>query len=267
MSASRTQIIATIGPASASPETLRQMVERHADAVRLNFSWTDLKNAAARIAHVRDIGKELGRRIPVIADLPGPRIENAGGHSYDPRAASAITEKDREIIAFAVEHGADYVAVSFVGSEKDIEACRREIVAAGGTQRVIAKIERAAAVENLDGIIAAADALMVARGDLGAEVPLERIPFIQEDIIGRCKAAGKPVITATQMLISMTEHLQPTRAEVTDVANAVIEGSDAIMLSDETAAGKHPVEAVAMMEAIALETERHMGKDAKTNPL
>ena len=122
-------------------------------------------------------------------------------------------------------------------------------------------------MEKIEEIIAAADAVMIARGDLGNEIPLEKIPFIQHDIVQKCKKAGKPVITATQMLLSMVENPVPTRAEVTDVANAILQGSDAVMLSDETTQGKYPIEAVAIMEKIVLEAERHLAGELNVNPL
>jgi pyruvate kinase len=137
----------------------------------------------------------------------------------------------------------------------------------GGNQKIIAKIERAVALESLGAIIAETDAVMVARGDLGNEVPLEQIPFVQERIIRESKLAGKPVITATQMLLSMVNSPVPTRAEVTDVTNAILEGSDAIMLSEESAIGKYPVEVIAMMERIAAEAEIHMQGKAIFNHL
>ena len=258
MNHSRAQIIATIGPASSSLAMMQEMAAHQMDAVRINFSWATFDEARERAAYVRNISQESGRRIPIIADLPGPRVQESDGHGYDGTAISAITDRDREIIAFSAKERFDYVAVSFVGSANDIEACRAEIAKHGGTARIIAKIERRAAVERLDGIIAAADAIMIARGDLGNEIALEDMPYVQADIIKRCNAARKPVITATQLLSSMIDHLEPSRADITDIAAAIIEGSDAIMLSDETAAGKYPVQAVAMMEAAAKEAEAHM---------
>jgi pyruvate kinase len=128
----------------------------------------------------------------------------------------------------------------------------------GGTQKVIAKIERKVAVERIDEIIAAADAIMIARGDLGNEIPLEEIPFVQRAILQKANDAHKPVITATQMMISMTEHDTPSRAEVSDVTDAILEGSDAVMLSEESASGKYPVQAIQMMKRIVLDTQQHM---------
>ena len=259
MKKSKAQIVATIGPASEKPGVLKSMIEHQLGVVRMNFSWGDSPDRIRQINLVRQLEKECKCRIPIIIDLPGPRVQKKELHTYDHKAISSVTEHDEEFIGFAVEHGVEYVAVSFVGSEKDIEKCRDIINRLSGKQKIIAKIERAIALESLDAIISVADAIMVARGDLGNEVPLEKIPFVQERIIRAAKAAGKPVITATQMLLSMVHEPTPTRAEVTDVANAILEGSDAVMLSEETAIGKYPVETVAMMEKIVLEAEKHMG--------
>jgi pyruvate kinase len=255
---SKAQIVATLGPACSTKEVLLEMCNHQMDVARLNFSWGDTASFIPYIELVRDVEKEIGRHIPIMGDLSGPRIQEGQGHTYDKNIASSMTDRDREFVKFGVEQGLDYFAASFVGSARDVSACKDAIAASGGKQPVIAKIERAFALENLDEIIAATDAVMVARGDLGSEVPLERIPFVQADIIARSKKAGKPVITATQMMLTMKENATPTRAEVTDVANAILQGSDAVMLSDETTVGKHPVETVAMMEKIVLEAEKHM---------
>ena len=167
----------------------------------------------------------------------------------------SITEGDRENLAFAVEQDADYVALSFVRRAEDVEDLRSMIAALGGRQRVIAKIEKAEAVEQLDAIVAAADGLMVARGDLGVEIGAADVPLVQKRIIRLGRAAGKPVITATQMLESMLQSPEPTRAEASDVANAVLDGTAAVMLSGETAVGAYPIEAVATLVSIALAVE------------
>jgi pyruvate kinase len=167
----------------------------------------------------------------------------------------SITKKDRKDIIVGVEEGVDAVALSFVRSAADITAARRAIKEAGGDVPIIAKIEKHEAVENIDGIVAAAQAIMVARGDLGVEIELERVPLVQKSIIRICNALGKPVITATQMLLHMVDNPRPTRAEATDVANAILDGTDAVMLSEETAAGKYPIEAVMMMDRIARPVE------------
>lgn len=255
---SKAQIVATIGPASDNRETLKAMIEHELDVVRFNFSWSHLDERVRQIKLIRELEKECGLKILILIDLPGPRIQESAEHTYNHSAVSAITDNDKEFIKFAAEQNVDYIAVSFVGGPEDINLCRKIIKECSGTQKIVAKIERAVGVEKINQIIEVTDAVMVARGDLGNEVPLEQIPFVQADIIKKCKEAGKPVITATQMLLSMVENPTPTRAEVTDVANAIIQGSDAVMLSEETTKGKYPVEAVKMMEKILVEAEKHI---------
>ena len=165
-----------------------------------------------------------------------------------------MSQRDREDLLFGVEQGFDYVAASFVRSAADIRELRSLLDKAGARIRIIAKIENQEGVSNLPEILDAADGIMVARGDMGVEIDFTEIPIIQKDMISQCVACGKPVITATQMLDSMIENPRPTRAEITDVANAIYDGTSAIMLSGETAAGKYPVEAVKTMDAIARKT-------------
>lgn len=257
MNHSRAQIVATIGTSSTDTQTLKAMMENQLDVIRINFSWGSLNERVEQIKLIRQLEIDCGRKIPIIVDLPGPRIQGTSGHTYSHDSLSSITEHDMKFIEFAVEHGVDYLAVSFVGGPEDISTCREVIKKFGGKQMVIAKIERAVAVEKLTQIIETADAVMIARGDLGNEVPLEEIPFIQERIIKESKKLGKPVIVATEMMLSMVENPTPTRAEVTDVTNAILEGADAVMLSEETAKGKFPVETIKMMEKILLESEHH----------
>ena len=159
------------------------------------------------------------------------------------------------------------MALSFVRTAKDVEDLRALIKKQKGTQSIISKIETQEAIENIDAIIKATDAIMVARGDLAVEVGPEKVPAIQKMIVKKCNELGKPVIVATQMLFSMVEHSEPTRAEVTDVDTAILQGADAVMLSDETTIGKYPVEAVSMMERIILEAEKHMTEETKLNLL
>jgi pyruvate kinase len=194
-------------------------------------------------------------------------MQEDGTHTYNHNAASSVTAEDEQFIKFAVEHNIDYVAVSFVGGPEDIKKCRSIIDHLGGKQMIIAKIERVHALDLLESIVAEADAVMVARGDLGNEVPLEQIPFVQEQIIQVSRKAGKSVIVATQMLLSMVENPTPTRAEVTDVSSAILQGADAVMLSEETAKGKYPVEAVIMMEKIVMEAEQHLSTKVHLNQL
>jgi pyruvate kinase len=167
----------------------------------------------------------------------------------------ALTSKDREDLLFALKHGVNYVAVSFVRRPEDIVLAKALVRRAGKDTPVIAKLEKPEAIENLDAILRVADGVMVARGDLGVEMNPERVPVVQKNIIKRAREFRRPVITATQMLESMTENPRPTRAEASDVANAIFDGSDAVMLSAETASGKYPVEAVSMMASIIEEAE------------
>lgn len=173
----------------------------------------------------------------------------------------ALTPKDKKDLAWGLAHGVDWVAMSFVKSAADIKQLKRLIAKTlpeSKRPKVIAKIEKHEAVTDLDSIITESDAVMVARGDLGVETDAAEVPFIQKEIINRANRAGKPVITATQMLESMVEHVRPTRAEVSDVANAVLDGTDAVMLSEESAVGEHPVEAVRIMRTIVEDAERHL---------
>jgi len=173
--------------------------------------------------------------------------------------AAALSEKDRADMAFGLANGVDYVALSFVRAASDVVACREEMKRCGRVVPIIAKIEKPEALEVLDEIIAVADGLMVARGDLGVEIEPERVPGIQKDMCRRASAAGKPVIIATQMLNSMIEHPRPTRAEASDVANGVWDGADAVMLSGETASGRFPVQSIQMMDRIVREAESTAG--------
>ena len=190
--------------------------------------------------------------------LSGGKVSTRKGINLpDTDLGFEITEKDRADLRFGVEAGVDFVAASYVGRGDDLRQLRRELRAAGGQVPLIAKLERARAIDHLDEIVAAADALMVARGDLGVEVPLHRVPVLQKRILGAGRRVGKPVIVATQMLESMMSQPRPTRAEATDVANAVFDGADALMLSGETAAGDYPVETVETMSRIVCEAERY----------
>ena len=169
-----------------------------------------------------------------------------------------VTEELRKHLAFAIKQQPDYIALSFVRSPEDIEQTRAILEQNNSDIPVIAKIERGQALANFDRILAVSDGIMVARGDLGVDIPLEKVPLAQKEIISKCNRAGKPVITATQMLESMINASRPTRAEVTDVANAIFDGTDAIMLSGETSMGKYPVPSVKTMARIARETERQL---------
>ena len=189
--------------------------------------------------------------------VQGGRISDHKGVSlpHVPLPISCLTDKDREDLKFGIEHGVDFIAVSFVRSASDIIDVKRSLLDLGTDVPIVAKLERQEAMKNLPGILASVDAVMVARGDLGLDVPIEDVPHIQKEIIRQARAWKVPVIVATQMLESMVTHLRPTRAEVSDVANAIFDGADAIMLSAETATGGHPVEAVQVMARIAERAE------------
>ncbi len=177
-------------------------------------------------------------------NLPGSEVD-----------VDSLTRKDRKDIQVGLTAGVDAIALSFVRTAADVEGVKKIIKSAGSHVFVVAKIEKHEAVANIDSIVSVSDAVMVARGDLGVETDLERVPLVQKMIIQKCNVEGKPVITATQMLVRMVDNPRPTRAEVTDVANAVLDGTDAVMLSEETAIGKFPIEAVMMMDRIVRSAE------------
>lgn len=197
-------------------------------------------------------GSEVICRVDIGGDLRSNKGVNIPGKHLP---VSAFTPEDRQILAFAMAQGVDAVSVSFVQTAEDLRAVRSAARDAGGEPMICAKIERDVAVRNIDAILAEADAIMVARGDLGVETPIEAIAIAQKRIIQHARRAGRPVITATQMLESMINNTRPTRAEATDVANAILDGTDCVMLSEESAMGRYPVEAVQMLARIAAATE------------
>ncbi len=331
----KTKIVATIGPASQSPETLAQIIDAGMNIARLNFSHGEFASHRQVIENIRAASAQTGRRVAIMADLPGPKmrignfsvekIELKPGDPFTlttdpvvgdqqrvsvtfsrlPQAVkpgnllslndgfvqlevvgvrgndvvcvvrvggelrarkglnlpdidlgiSAFTEHDRDCLRFALEHGVDAISQSFVECAADIRTVRQAAKELGREPFIIAKIERARALDRFDEILEAADGIMIARGDLGVEVPIERIAVVQKNLMRRANQRAKPVITATQMLESMTNHRLPTRAEATDVSNAILDGTDCVMLSGESAMGSYPVEAVAMLARIAAVVE------------
>ncbi len=332
----KTKIVATIGPASAPKEVLREMMKHGMDVCRLNFSHGNYDFYTELIQNIRDLNKELDLNTAILADLQGPKMrvgEMANGpidlvdgseliittepikgkpgivstsyHLFPqdvqkgelvllddgklrleviatdgdknvttrvlnggPLSANkglnlpntkislpSLTEKDRQDLDFALQHDVDWIGLSFVRGAQDIIELKEVIRAQEKSARVVAKIEKPEALLEIDAIIQESDALMVARGDLGVEIPMEKVPLVQKDIIRRCLIHHKPVIVATQMMESMITNITPTRAEVNDVANAVLDHADAVMLSAETSVGKHPVEVVKAMNKILVEME------------
>ena len=331
----KTKIVCTIGPASESPEVLEQMIRAGMNVARLNFSHGDFDSHRRVIGRLRAAARAVGRRVTIMADLPGPKmrigqlagepVELAPGDAFelttedvvgDARHASvtftelpqvvkpgntlylndgliqleveqarqrcvacrvvvggelrsrkglnlpgidlgisAFTARDREWLEFAAGAGVDAVSQSFVESGADIAAVRQAAAALDYRPFLIAKIERSRALDHMDSILEAADGIMIARGDLGVEIPIEQIAVVQKRLMREANLLGKPVITATQMLESMTTNPRPTRAEATDVANAILDGTDCVMLSGESAMGRYPVEAVAMLAKIAVAVE------------
>jgi pyruvate kinase len=387
----KTRIVCTIGPASKAPKTLERMIRGGMNVARLNLAHGDFESHRATIAAIRAAADKVGKRVTLLADLPGPKLRvgrlsvdvaelrrgqtvrltsaadglpvsdasrpagasaGSGGAAASAASAapggpadpvctgasgadsgdlpglldiplslpiipdslkagddiflndgliqlrvhqivedkadtagravlarvvvggelryrdgislpgidlgiSAFTERDRELLAFALAEGVEAVGISFVQGPDDVLAVRTCARALGGDPFIIAKIERSQAVDCIDSILACADGLMVARGDLGVDIPIDRIAIVQKLLISRANAAGKPVITATQMLESMTENRRPTRAEVADVSNAILDGTDCVMLSEETAMGQFPVDAVTVMAHVAASAERY----------
>ena len=216
--------------------------------------------------HVKILEKE-GDTLTLEVLTPGILAEGKGVNIPDSNITlSALTQKDREDLRFGAKAGVDFVAVSFVSSEEDIKEARSIVKESGGDSWIVAKIERKSALERLDEIVDASDAVMVARGDLGAEAGLFRVPILQKEIIRKCNEKAKPVITATQMLTSMVNSPYPTRAEVSDIANAVLDGTDAVMLSDETAVGTYPDKAVTVLKETILQTQNSCTFESETEP-
>jgi pyruvate kinase len=342
----RTKIVATVGPACANAETLRQMILAGATTFRLNFSHGDHEVHQRTIRLIRQVENKLNQPIGILQDLQGPKIrlgkfscdsielkdgdrytltsrkvecnQEVGYISYQYLAeevpegskillddgkvemlveeidvhhkdlhcrvivggklssnkgvnfpgvylsVKALTDKDKEDLMFGLDQRVDWVALSFVRNPQDVLEIKDLIANAGKSVPVIVKIEKHEAIEQMDEILSLSDGVMVARGDLGVELPAEDVPILQKRLINTANALGIPIITATQMLDSMANNPRPTRAEVSDVANAILDGTDAVMLSNETAVGKYPVQAVATMARIAERIEHE--KESLTHP-
>ena len=229
---------------SVSFSTLPQSVKA-GDMIFLNDGFIQLEALAIK-------GKEVSCRVIVGGELRSRKGLNLPGIDL---GITAFTDHDRSCLQFALENGVDAVSQSFVESAQDLVAVREAAAAFGSTPFIIAKIERSRALARMDEILEAADGIMIARGDLGVEIPIEQIALVQKQLMRKANLLGKPVITATQMLESMTGNRRPTRAEATDVANAILDGTDCVMLSGESAMGKYPVESVAMLAKIAAAIE------------
>jgi len=251
--------VATIGPACKEAVTIGTMLEVGMSIARLNFSWGTHTEHAQFVATVRQEAVKRQLRVPIIQDLSGPRIKTAdGGHSFA-TTMSVITDKDRTDMAFTVACRPEYVALSFVRSATDICELYELLLSVGSDAKVIAKIERPEALIHLDEIITQADGIMIARGDLGENIPFETVPFVEKEILQKCRVVNKPVIVATEMLTSMLADTEPSRADITDIAQAVIDGASATMLSNETAIGAYPVEVVSVMRKVVDEALLHNG--------
>ena len=334
----RTKIVATVGPATLEPDTLRQLIKAGATTLRINFSHGTQQDHQKAIRLIRQTAFELDRPVGILQDLQGPKIrlgkyacgkinlkkgdpyiltsrqvectQEIGYVSYQKLAlevpenatillddgkvemkvenidrasqdlhcrvvvggdlssnkgvnfpgvylsVKALTEKDRQDLMFGLDQGVDWIALSFVRNPQDILEIKDLISSAGKSIPVIAKIEKHEAIQQMDAILSLCDGVMVARGDLGVELPAEDVPILQKRLIATANKLGIPIITATQMLDSMVNNPRPTRAEVSDVANAILDGTDAVMLSNETAVGSYPVEAVETMATIACRIEQ-----------
>ena len=333
----RTKIVATLGPASNSPEVIKQLVEAGMNVARLNFSHGSYEDHAHTVSLLRSIEEELDTPVTILQDLQGPKIrvgnlpdgaitltegksialvpiaeynnetdtvgidypylaeevqvgaqvllddgllelkvESISGKKVKCQVIEggllksrkgvnfpslnlrlpAMTDKDKQDLDFGLSQGVDWISLSFVRSAEDIRALKKLLAEKNADVPVIAKIEKPQAITNLEEIVNESDGIMVARGDLGVEMSPEKVPMLQKEMIRMCNKKGIPVITATQMLDSMINEPRPTRAEASDVANAIVDGTDAVMLSGESAVGKHPIKAVEMMVRIARDVEK-----------
>ncbi|WP_326557954.1 pyruvate kinase [Micromonospora sp. NBC_01796] len=243
--ARRAKIVCTLGPACAAPDRLRDLVEAGMDVARIDLDHGTPAGHAAAYRLLRETAARAGRTVGVLADLRGPRLTFGR-----PATGSAFTEQLTADLRFVLGLGVDLVALSAVGSPEDVKVVRDLMDGYGVRRPVLAKLDTPSAVRHLDDLVAAFDGLVVARDDLGVELPLDEIPLIQKRAIRRCRELAKPVIVAGQLLDSMVEQPRPTRAEASDVANAVLDGADALLLGAETGIGAFPVPAVRMMAQI-----------------
>ncbi|MEJ2048018.1 MAG: pyruvate kinase, partial [Dehalococcoidia bacterium] len=238
------KIVCTLGPASSSPKIIGNMMEAGMDVARFNLAYGTLQEHSQVISEVRSLSQKLKLPAAILLDLPGLKL----GHG-DMRAVFG------QHLDFALAENADFVALSFISSVRQVQEVKRLLQKMNADIAVITKREEARALEESRALIETGEGIMVARGDLAIDISIEKVPMAQKRLIQEANRQGKPVITATQMLESMVRSAAPTRAEATDVANAVLDGSDALMLSEETAIGSYPVQAVETMVKIALEAE------------
>jgi len=248
---SRSTVWLTNDPSADGPKTIP--FDYHGDLRKIKLGQRIYIDDGNLILQVTGVGEASLKAVV----LEGGILKERKGINM-PGAAlefGAITDKDKKDIRFGIEHEVDYVALSFVRNAADVQEAAELIKPSRPRCRIVAKIESRQAIQNIESIIDAADGIMIARGDMGVAIPIYEVPIVQKQIIAKCNAAKKPVITATQMLEHMTEHSRPTRAEVTDVANAILDGTDFVMLSAESAVGRHPDQAVKMMNDIIKFTE------------
>ena len=250
------KILSTIGPSSKEVETLKDMIQAGMNIARLNFSHGTHKSHSEVVKNVREAAKQTGENIEIMLDLHGPMIHHENGRSFE-KEVSSFTDKDKEDVLFGIEQKVDYIALSGTKNVKDMEDIKNFLKEHGSSIPVVGKIETKEGLRNFKSILEIADMIMVARGDLATDIPLEKVPFAQKTIVELSNKAHKPVIVATEMLKSMVNESHPTRAEITDVANAILDGANIIMLSEETAIGKYPVETISTMNKIAKEAQMY----------
>lgn len=244
VSVRRVKIVCTLGPASNSPDLIKRMLMAGMDIARFNLAHGTLEEHSQRISQVRSLSQKLKLPTGILIDLPGLK-----------RCSGDIKTAVSRDLEFALSHNADSIALSFISSAQQVKEVKELLEGMGADIPIIVKIERSEALKESSTILDLCQGLMVARGDLALEISIEKVPLAQKQLIREANCRGKPVITATQMLESMVKSTAPTRAEATDVANAVLDGTDALMLSEETAIGNYPVEAIGMMAKIATEAE------------